>query len=190
MGKSFCKIENKWCKYCKRGTCNLSDNVSRCPRLSEIETIRLADVLKDVEFENVFDRLIYWFSDQEKSKEGYRRVFNSLLTMKPKKHNLDDLFISITKTKDDLDPDDDREYINVSGVKVIGNDDKFYGIEFVPWNDWISMFITNETLNTLTKDDIVAGCLFEMTFFGFNEDKVQSEMDRICNSIEKAKNEL
>ena len=182
MGKNYCKIENKWCKFLKHEICGvIKDNlkfIDRCPRLVEIETTRLFDLLKDVEFETVFTKLCFWFSDQEKSEEGYRDVFNKLQAMTPKKHNLNDLFISIQKENDD-----GIEYLHVHGIHVIGNDDGNYGLEFCEWVDWVSMYITKETLDLLSKEEIVAGCLYEMTFFGFTEDRIKQELDKMENSI-------
>lgn len=197
MGKSFCKVENKWCKFLKRGVCGYCketlDSVPRCPRLTEIETVRLSDVLKEVKFEDVFEWLIYWFPDQESSKEGYESVFNSLLERKPKKHDLNDLFICVERLKDDFDPDDkdsDKEYLNVCGVKVVGNDNTRYGIEFCSWDSWVSMFITDNSFKRLSKEEIVAGCLYEMTFFGFTEEKVKDKEEQLVNSIEECKSKL
>lgn len=188
MGKTFCKIEKKWCKYLKHDICHYSDEnidlISRCKRLKDIETRRLSDILKEVEFEDVFTALCHWYSDQEGSKEGYRKVFNTISSMRPKKHNLNDLFIDITKAIDEYD---NSEYIDVSGTYVIGHDNKSYGIEFCNWNDWISMFITQESIDTFTNEEIVAGCLYEMTFFGFEEEKVKEEEKKLISSIEEAK---
>ena len=103
--------------------------------------------------------------------------------MNPKKHRLDDLFIEIHIVKED----DGSEWLNVSGVSVLGSDTTSYGIEFNPWRDWVSSFITQKTLDTLDKEDIVAACLYEMTFFGFEEQRVQDEKNKIFNSIEECK---
>ena len=187
MGKNYCNVEKKWCKFLKRGFCPMAntniENVSRCPRLIAIETTRLSTLLQQVNFEDVFDRLTFWFNDQEKSENGYRKVFNYLRTLKPKKHNLSDLFILIDKVKED-----NSVWLNVHGVEVIKKDNKTYGIEFMEWADWVSMFITQETLNILSKEDIVAGCLYEMTFFGFDETTVMDSRNKLINSIEEAKN--
>lgn len=188
MGKNFCKVENKWCKFLRHDVCEFTNaktnicDVSRCPRLAAIETTRLSTLLQEVKFEDVFKELTYWFTDQEKSKEGYRDVFNKLLAMKPKKHNLSDLFINIEVVNED-----DGNWLNVDGVNVIGNDHKTYGIEFLKWEDWVSMFITTPTLQRLPKETIVAGCLYEMTFFGFEQESVQGYKEKLINSIEEVK---
>ena len=182
MGKNYCKIENKWCKFLKHEICGVTkDNlkfIDRCPRLVEIETTRLSDLLMGVDFDSVFTKLCFWFNDQEKSEEGYRMVFDKIKAMTPKKHNLNDLFISIQKEEED-----GVEYLHVNGIHVIGNDDRSYGLEFCDWNEWISMYITKETLNLLSKEEIVAGCLYEMTFFGFTEDKVKQKLEDLEKNV-------
>ena len=184
MGKNYCKIESKWCKFLKRGVCQCAnaslDCVNRCPRLIEIETRRLADVLKEVDFEKTFNRLTYWFKNQESSKTGYKDVFDKLLTMKPNKHNLSDLFIEVNKVFED----DGECWLNVHGI-MPKSPQKGYAIEFTPWNDWISMFIDQKTLDSLSKEEIVAACMYEMTFFGFEEEDVQDSHNDLINRYEE-----
>lgn len=88
MGKNFCKVENKWCKHlshdiCKKADCPLID-VCRCPRLAEIETVRLSELIKNASFENIWKAMMKWWPDQETSKEGYKDVFAKLSAMTPK----------------------------------------------------------------------------------------------------------
>lgn len=191
MGKHYCKIEKKWCKYiqhrnfCTKGNSELKF-ISRCPRLIEIETRRLSELLKLVDFDSVFDKLCFWFSDQKDNKEGYRDVFNRLLLMTPIKHDLTDLFIHISKIKEK----DGTEWISVDGRDIVKRRGINYGIEFAPWNEWISMFITQETLDNFSKEEIVAGCLFEMTFYGFTENKVEDIHSKLFKTIDEIKNKL
>ena len=65
-----------------------------------------------------------------------------------------------------------------------------YGIEFEPWIDWVSMFITQSSLDTFTKEDIVGACLYEMTFFGFTENNVQNEKQKLIDSVNECKEQL
>lgn len=186
MGKNFCKLENKWCKFLRRGICNYSklnlDDIEKCPRIAKIETTTLYNLLRLVDFESVFSRLIFWFSDQEKSKDAYKTVFDNLLRMSQNKHNLNDLFIKI-----ETDKDLDCEYMDVYGVKYNKSNIR-YGLSFMSWSDWITMFIDNDTINSFSNEDIVAGCLYEMTFFGFSEEKVLDKRDKMIEDINDLKN--
>ena len=188
MGKNFCNIGAKWCKFCRRGNCEFSntptESLANCPRIEAIKTVQFADLLTRVDFEPVFERLISYFPDQVPSKNGYKEVFDYLKTLKPRPiNNLKDLFISV-----DIVEEDGENYLNVSGTRVIGNTRPKYGIEFTPWKDWVSMYITKETLDTLIPEDIVAGCLYELTFFGFSEQDNQDKLEDLKNSIEECKN--
>lgn len=190
MGKNFCNIGYKWCKFCRRNICNFSqvpvDSLTTCPRVDAISTVQFADLLKQVNFETVFATLVSYFPSQAESKIGYKQVFDTILEMKPEQMtNLNDLFISVK-----LYNEDGHDYLDVDGVHVNSTDKKFYGIEFCPWKDWISMHITQETLDTLSKEDIVAGCLYEMTFFGFTDESVQEERNRLIKSIEEIKTDI
>lgn len=188
MGKNFCKIGSKWCKFCRRGNCDFShtptESLANCPRIEAIKTTNLSTLVNAVNFEDVFTRLCMYFPSQTVNRNGYEDVFNLIKTFAPKEMtNLNDLFIVVDACKED---DDDHEYLNVSGISL-SNPDKYYGIEFTPWRDWVSMNITKETLNTLSKEDIVAGCLYEMTFFGWTEDEPQQKLQELKDSIEECK---
>lgn len=192
MGKNFCNVSYKWCKFCRRGNCEYShtatESLAKCPRISQIETVQFADLLKSVDFETVFSRLCFYFPDQEHSKQGYKEVFETLLNIKPiPMNNLKDLFIDVSYQKDFLD---NKEYIDVSGIQVFNSDNKSYGIEFCPWKDWVSMHITRQSLDNFTKEDIVAACLYEMTFFGFTDAAVQEEAKKLKDSIEECKKSI
>ena len=190
MGKNFCKIGSKWCKYLRRGHCDFShtstESLAKCPRISQLETIQFADLLKTVEFETVFNRLLFYFPGQERSKQKYKEVFETLLNLKPMT-NLNSVFIKVSYQKDFFD---DKKYIDVSGVQVFNSTNIKYGIEFCPWKDWVSMYITQDSLDNFTKEDIVAACLYEMTFFGFTDTEVQAEVKKLQESFEEMKTNI
>ena len=178
-GKNFCNKEKKWCKFLKRNICiKGSDNISnivKCPRIKEIETIKLYELIKTSSFDEVFSRLVHWYPDQEKNKNGYEKVFNTLNNIEPKKtYNLNNLFIKV-----EIVVEDGKEYIDAYGVKP--NNKQRYGLEFESWKEIISMFIFQESIDKLSKEDIIAACLYEITFFGFDENKIQSKWQELNN---------
>ena len=186
MGKFYCDVEKKWCKLLRKGVCKVAntqlENLNRCPRIAAIETTTLYDLIRMVNFEDVFARIIHYFHDQEKSKDGYQSAFGELLTKKQDKHRLNDLFISV-----ELENEEGHDYLYMHGINK--NTNITYGIEFCPWSEWVTMFIDQKTLDTLSKEDIVAGCLYEMTYFGFSEKKVRQTRNDMYKGIEEAKAE-
>lgn len=185
MGKKYCAVENKWCKFLHRGVCDVAKcelcKISKCPRIAEIETSTLYDLIREVSFEDVFSRLCFYYPSQCDSKDGYEMAFNELLGKKQNKHLLGDLFIEV-----EIVEDEDEYYLDVTGLNTKSG--LHYGIEFCEWTDWLTMFITKETLDRLSKEDIVAGCLYELTFFGFTENKVLGMRDKMVEDIKKMKN--
>ena len=178
MSKKFCKVDKKWCKFLKRGVCNFCNTklmfVNRCPRLRLIETTRLYELIKVVNFRSVFNCIYNWYESQRNNSKQYYYVFCKCFLMKPKKHNLTDLFINI-----ELFEDYGKKFPCAYGVKIINKDRINYSLVFNKWNDWISMFITKETLDNFSPEEIVATCLYEMTYYGFDEDTIQKNLTEL-----------
>lgn len=187
MGKNYCVLENKWCKFLRRGICGVAKcelcKISKCPRIAEIETTTLYDLIREVSFEDVFSRICFYFPNQCDCKEGYEKAFSELLGKKHNKHRIDDLFINV-----EIVEEDGVYCLDVTGVNRKSG--VHYAIEFCEWTDWLTMFITKETLDSLSKGDIVAGCLYELTFFGFTENRVLERKDKIVDGIKKMRNKI
>ena len=49
----------------------------------------------------------------------------------------------------------------------------------------LGLGLNPETLAGFKAETIVAGCLYEMTFFGFTEDKIRETEDRWSKAIEE-----
>lgn len=116
----------------------------------------------------------------EKDMAGYKMVYEKLLLLNPEETGMS---IVITKEKDCED-----EYIDVSGVhNNPTNEEENYsqGIEFKPWQEWLGMDVSSESLNDFSELEIIVHCLYEMTFVGFTEEAIQERIIR----IEKSKKE-
>lgn len=183
ISKKYCDVGKKWCKFLRKGVCNFSDcelcDIVKCPRIAEIETMTLYDLIREVNFDEVFSRVCFYFPSQNNNREGYENAFNELLNKKQKKkHCIGDLFIEVV-----IEEDDDENYLDVCGLNI--RNGNRYGIELCKWSDWVTMFITKGTLDRLSKEDIVAGCLYEMTFFGFSEKSVMEQLNKMENAFKE-----
>ena len=49
------------------------------------------------------------------------------------------------------------------------------------------MFITQRTLDILSNEEIVAACLYEMTFFGYEEKDVMNEKTKLENAFNECR---
>lgn len=194
MSKFYCGVGHKWCKFCrnvktdgkkKTSVCIYSkkelSTLDECPRLDEIKTLQFHDLLQTVDFDKVFDHIIDWWPEQKKNEEGYRKVYDKLQKIKPRWPKLGDMRIVIEKEEWD-----GKVYPNVSGRYP--TKDLNYGIEFTSWEEWISMYFTEETLTTFTHEEIVGACLYEMTFYGFDDTDVQQALNEMYNEVEEIRN--
>jgi hypothetical protein len=60
-----------------------------------------------------------------------------------------------------------------------GRSEVAYGLSLVPWAEWLGMAIDIDTLARCSRDEVVAHCLWEMTWYGYDEDRIQKKWDRL-----------
>ncbi len=136
--------------------------------------------------------LLLLYPDEEKSIEGYRQVYETLRSLQPAETKLR---ICIKTVTDDFDG---ATYEHVSGKDGTtnretapeadwdderGNQEASFGIEFTDWAEWLGMEIDSETAARYSEPEIIGHCLWEMTFFGFSEDKIRKFMDDVEESV-------
>ena len=69
---------------------------------------------------------------------------------------------------------------DVSGVGYNEfNELQWYAIEMMPWNEWLGMPVEKKTLKELTPAQIVGYSIWEMTFFGWSEEEVQTRISKL-----------
>jgi len=84
--------------------------------------------------------------------------------------------MNIVFTECDCDMDEESEiktYVDVSGRKKEKDKNSMtdsYAIEFVEWKKWLGMDLENETMNNFNELEIIAHCLYEMTFYGYTRE--------------------
>jgi len=85
---------------------------------------------------------------------------------------------------------EDFKYFKDNVTDEFANAEQSYAIEFSPWSEWLAMEIDNDTANNirLTKADIIAHCLYEMTFVGYEEEKIQGVFTELKRRSDSVKN--
>jgi hypothetical protein len=143
----------------------------------------LRDLLKTCRYKDVFN-FIYQkhYKDthpKDKIQEadcGYRRVFEELL-MLPDKPS-EEYQIHIYKKTDNLYGE---EFIDVG--LYCNKDEETYAIDLTPWTDLIDAKIKTPT--KLDDVEVVACILWEVTFYGFSEERITLERDELKRLIER-----
>ena len=122
------------------------------------------DLLKKVDIERVLFYLEK-LGESKKSLDSYKTVYNNLLTMEVKDNK--EMYIFVVEEKDYFE---DEKYFNVLGLDI--KDGESYAIEFMDWSDWLGSNVVEKSVEKLGSVIFVAECLKEMTFLGFEEERM------------------
>ncbi len=131
--------------------------------------------------------LLQCYPNEKKNISAYEQIFNDLKLMEAV---ASDISIVVSNEQDAFD---ESAYVNVSGRENNPKENpneltNSLAIEFTPWNEWLGMDIDKNTLQDFTELEIIAHCLYEMTFMGFEEEEIQSEMDKLKGIADEYKN--
>lgn len=133
---------------------------------------------------NVEIQLINLYPDEKKNISAYEDVFSKLLIMP---ESASDMVIILDKVPD---PVSANGYgISVLGVKKDNPKPEhpltsLYAIEFESWDKWLSMEIDTNATREFSEPEIIAHCLWEMTFAGFDENKIQGKLNKLTETAE------
>jgi hypothetical protein len=140
--------------------------------------MKLYELLKKTKPNDVILEIKRLYKDQEKNEDGYRRVYEELLRMTPGSGEPGFRIELRLETTDDGEP-----WLITRGIE--DGEEISYGLELYPWAELLGTEITPGTLAGFKAETIVAGCLYEMTFFGFTEDKIRETEERWSKAIEE-----
>lgn len=113
--------------------------------------------------------------------DKYKIMFQRLRTIQPHENN-EQMEIVIEFTKDYCDENDNEEWLDVYGRKP--NDPYKYGIEYVGWEKWLGYTISNQTLDSFPESQIIAHCLYELSWGGFTPEEQLENIESFNKSIE------
>jgi hypothetical protein len=156
---------------------------------SGFTTMKFKDLISSANWLSVELTLLRLYPEQENMLEEYRTVFEKLQAMESVDNEM-----TIVLTTYDPDPDgdsDDETYVDVSGRENKPDRDGLtdsYAIEFVEWNKWLGMDLAPETSINFSDLEIVAHCLYEMTFVSFEEEEIQEQLKSLEKTVEELKN--
>ena len=139
---------------------------------------QLKDLIAKYNFKDVRKRLAEIYPGQKRSLPGYKDVFERL---KRKRGRQSKLSISLKTVKER----GEEPWVSITGI---GKGKPFgFAIEFTPWTEWVGMRIEKKTLKLFSEIDILCHCLWEMTWSGFTEEKVQKEIRELERRVKDIK---
>jgi hypothetical protein len=151
--------------------------------------MKLFDLIKANNWLSIELTLLGLYPDQEEMLDEYRTVFEKLQITEPAAY--DELEIILTEY--DCDPNFEKEketYVDVSGQKKIPEPDSItngYAIEFLEWDKWLGMDLALETIKNFSDLEIIAHCMYEMTFVAYEEESIQQQFKSISDTVEEYK---
>jgi hypothetical protein len=149
--------------------------------------MKFSDIIKSNSWLSVELVFIQLYPDEKDSITGYEKVFNNLRIMEPVKS---DITILVKNAFDDFDK---NEYVDVSGYKkneIRSTNDlnDSLALEFTPWEKWLGMDLDDDSLNDFSELEIICHCLYEMTFFSFDQKEIKKELTRINDIVDEIDN--
>ena len=163
--------------------------------------MKFKELLEDITWEEIKESLEKL---DVKNLEDYRNVYLNLLSLEPTETDtrlcivwippdgkfVDDGYWDIHGRNGKLhkDTEDAELFPNVSEEFL--NSEVTWALEFNKWCEFLGMEIDTETANNieLSRADIVAHILYEMTFIGYEEEEIQDKANELKEAVEEIKN--
>lgn len=165
-------------------------DASRCrtrwfnDRTDGAKGMRFSDLVKQCEWEGVWLSLESEYPSLSKGESVYRDLFHDLIAMEPVDSSL---AITVEWVEDGED-----SFHHVSALddsESAACDSERYSIALTEWAEWLGMDVAQSTLEAYTTSQIVAHCLWEMTWFGANLEAVRAARKQIRESLDEVAKE-
>lgn len=124
--------------------------------------MKFKDIINHVEWKEIQNELVNEYPETIKFIPQFESIYKRLEELPPKNNSTQ---IVIKKQKE---ADTDDEYIKVSGIQMLHDEENLYNISQANLDEWLGMEITEDTVNNYNGSEIAAHCLFEITFCNNN----------------------
>jgi len=131
--------------------------------------MKLKQILNNISNTEILHKLFEFYPEQKESLDGYVDVLEKLRNLT---HKESDFKIVIYQV---VDFSDEERYWSVSGQK--DNDPQYWAIEYTPWEEWLSSEV--EFDKRLSLVSVIALCLWEMTWSGFDQEKIKNDIEEL-----------
>ncbi|MBI5635139.1 MAG: hypothetical protein HZA15_16850 [Nitrospirae bacterium] len=143
----------------------------------KIEKVLFKEIIRACSFIHVKEALLRLYPDQKKNINGYRDVFETLHNMRSR-GNREGMAIVIRRVGRGK-----NAYFSVSGICLENDIQQSYALEYTPWPEWLGYEVAQSVLKKLSKEEIAAHCLWEMTFAGFTQGKIRRRVNALKKQI-------
>ena len=115
----------------------------------------LKNILETTNFEDAYSEILKLYpKEKDISKETYKQVF----------FTLKQLFMTISNVEITME---DEKYLILKGIAKPNNE--YVYIQGKTWSEWLGTSISKELASKYTKEEVIAICLYNITYLGYNE---------------------
>lgn len=133
---------------------------------------------------DVLNELLILYPETDNEIESYDAVYDLLETLPLKPFEEFEIRIGLvdpSQLEDYEEEIDEEAYVVVSGYDA--NQDLQFALGFAKWEEWVNAPIKVDQTLQITNESIVAICLYEMTFYGFDEKSISGELQALENGL-------
>lgn len=142
--------------------------------------MKLLDLIQKHPWEEIQTALVRLYPDHESELEGYQTVYQKLKTLQVLPS---DRLLHLELVYSEHSGEYQLEIKHLSPNKPGEDAGPLLSLEFTPWAKWLGMEITAESLERFSAYDLIAHCLYEMTFFGFTQEASQTTTKELSDLL-------
>jgi hypothetical protein len=124
----------------------------------------------------IIKRIFELYPDQKNNLKGYVLALDELRNTPVKKSTL---LIYLERIIDE-----DEEYVDVSGYNP-DEPEVTYALDFTPWPEWLGMEIKQGVLEEFSKLDVLAHCIWEITWHGYAGKEIEEKAVELFSRVEE-----
>lgn len=135
--------------------------------------MKIYDLIKKCTFEQVAEKLMLHYNVKDLNE--YRKLYSRLEKTKPDSSSDFYIYISAFKSGDmedvyitDFDENDTSLYYDVSGYYK-GSEFMIYSAASSSFSEFTAFNVDDDTLSGYSYASIIAHCLYEITYYGFDD---------------------
>lgn len=163
---------------------NIDENKHPKVKCQERIIMTLKNMLKMTTVDAVLEELLIAYPECQSDKNKYKSVIEYV--MKTPEVPFEEFIISIElidPSEDEAYEDeiDEAAYLSISGCSA--KEDLHFALGFTRWEEWANAKIVLQEELEIKQEELIAICIYEMTFYGFDQDEIASELAEIEKGI-------
>ena len=141
--------------------------------------MKLYHLIHKHEWADIYAALVRLYPDYESELYGYEEVYKKLKALTPVES---DMRLQVDLVYSEHAGEFQFETKSINPKEETTKTAPLFVLEFTPWSKWLGMEVDEHTLEKYAETDIIAHCLYEMTFFGFTQEDIKVAEEKITDS--------